>query len=45
MVIVSETADALSAELRRFMQAHRHAGFADLVIDIRDLDERSASAG
>ena len=44
VVIGSETAEELSAELRAFMQTHRHAGVADLVIDIRDLDRR-ASAG
>ena len=45
MAIASETAESLTLELREFLQVHRHAGVADLVIDIRDADERHASAG
>ena len=45
LAIASETAESLTLELREFLQVHRHAGVADLVIDIRDAGERRASAG
>jgi hypothetical protein len=37
------SADALSAHVRRFMDAHHHDGGSDIVIDITDVsDERQA---
>jgi hypothetical protein len=39
-LIDAPTTDQLRIQLRAFMAEHRHEGLADIVIDIRDDDDR-----
>ena len=39
VLLDTTSVDALSAQVRRFMDAHHHDGGSDIVIEIRDLPD------